>query len=92
MKAVQNHIGDMDQKPMSVHLRPGKYLVYALAPGYGRITVPVLIIGARQTDVYLEREGMPALQKVKIPESELVHLPDGRVLGRRAEADQKVNN
>ncbi len=89
VKAVQNHVGDMDQKPMSVSLPAGRYLVYAIASGYGRVPVPVLISSSRLTVVYLERDGMPEMEKKAIPDSEWVRLPDGRVIGRLAEEDQQ---
>jgi len=79
---VQNHVGLEDQKPMTVPLPQGRYVVYARAEGYGRVTVPILIAASRTTVVFLEGKGLP--EAPELPEAEVVRLPDGRPVGRRA--------
>ena len=49
VKGVQNHVGLQDQKPMTVPLPQGRYVVYAQAEGYGRVTVPIAIAASRTT-------------------------------------------
>ena len=79
---VQNHVGLQDQKPMTVPLPQGRYVVYAQAEGYGRVTVPIAIAASRTTVVFLEGKGLP--EASELPEAEVVRLPDGRPVGRRA--------
>ena len=43
VKSVQNHVGLQDQRPMTVPLPPGQYVVYARAEGQGRVKVPVVM-------------------------------------------------
>lgn len=82
VRGVQNHVGLQDQKPMTVALPQGRYVVYAQAEGYGRVTVPVVIAGSRTTVVFLEGKGLP--EASELPDAEVVRLPDGRPVGRRA--------
>ena len=81
-KGVLNHAGADDQKPMTVPLPPGRYAVYAQAEGFGQVTVPVLIVSARMTVVFLEGKGLPEADA--LPQSEVVRLPNGLPVGRRA--------
>jgi len=82
VRGVQNHIGSADQRPMTVHLPPGRYVVYARAEGHGRVTVPVVIVASRMTVVCLEGKGLA--EAGELPSTEVVRLPDGRAAGRRA--------
>jgi hypothetical protein len=82
VRGVQHHIGSADQRPMTVPLPPGRYVVYARAEGHGRVTVPVFIVASRMTLVYLEGKGLPEAEE--LPAAEVVRLPDGRAAGRRA--------
>lgn len=82
VKGVQNHVGPADQKPMTIHLPAGRYVVYAIAEGQGRVTVPVVIVASRTTVVHLEGKGLP--EAAELPATEVVRLPDGRAAGRRA--------
>jgi hypothetical protein len=84
VKGVVNRTGMTDQRPMTVSLPAGRYRVYAPSEGYGLVEVPVTIVASRETAVHLERGGMNLLGDV--PESDCVRLPDGRVVGRRAES------
>ncbi len=82
VKGVQNHVGLQDQQPMTVSLPQGRYVVYAQAEGDGRVTVPIAIVASRTTLVFLEGKGLP--EAAELPEAEVVRLPDGRPVGRRA--------
>jgi hypothetical protein len=84
VKGVQNHVGSDDQRPMTVPLPPGRYVVYALAEGWGRVTVPVTIVAGRLTVVFLAGKGLP--EAPELPKAEVIWLPDGRAAGRRAPA------
>ena len=80
---VINHVGQDDNRPMTIQIPPGFYFVYAESDRFGQLKVPVFVVGNKTTVVYLEGAGMPHADG--IPESQLVRLPDGRVAGRRAE-------
>ena len=80
---VINHVGQDDNRPMTIQIPPGFYFVYAESDRFGQVKVPVFVVGNKTTLVYLEGAGMPHADG--IPESQLVRLPDGRVAGRRAE-------
>jgi len=80
---VINHVGQDDNRPMTIEIPPGFYFVYAISDRFGQVKVPVFIVASKTTVVYLEGAGMP--HPGSIPESQLVRLPDGRVAGRRAE-------
>jgi hypothetical protein len=82
VQGVQNHVGLQDQKPMTVPLPQGRYVVYAQAEGHGRVTLPIAIVASRTTVVFLEGKGLP--EATELPEAEVVRLPDGRPVGRRA--------
>ena len=79
---VVNHVGEDDNRPMTIQIPPGFYIVYAESDRFGQVKVPVWVVGNKTTSVYLEGAGMPHAEAV--PESQLVRLPDGRVAGRRA--------
>lgn len=82
-KWVQNHIGTMDESPTVVKLPAGNYKVLAEADGFGRVTVPVVIKWGKLTEVNLETWG-----RKKTPvtnEAAVVQLPNGYVVGWRAE-------
>ncbi len=85
-KGVANHVGPDDQKPMTVELPPGRYRVYALVQGFGQVEVPVVIDSMQLTLVYLGRWGRPPPAIGQLPAAEAVQLPDGRVVGRRAQS------
>lgn len=80
---VINHVGEDDNRPMTIEIPPGFYFVYAISDRFGQVKVPVFIVASKTTVVYLEGAGMP--HTGGIPESQLVRLPDGRIAGRRAE-------
>lgn len=82
VQGVPNRVGLMDQSPTTIRLPPGRYVVYARAEGYGRLAVPVLIVSSRLTLVWLRTPGLPEADAV--PATELVRLPNGLPVGRRA--------
>src|SRR5579864_4779353 len=51
---VRNHLGDMDQSPTRVTLPVGHYNVVAESTSYGRVTVPIVVLGGRETDIHLD--------------------------------------
>jgi hypothetical protein len=71
-----------DAPPHEIKLTAGRYLVSVPTPGYGQVTVPVVIVVNEVTPLYLDRSGMG--NKDALPESELSRLPDGRIAGRAA--------
>lgn len=82
-KHVPNRIDTTDESPMVVVLPAGNYKIVARADGYGRITVPVVINGGTLTEVNLE-----TWNRKKTPpnnEAAVVQLPNGYVVGWRAE-------
>lgn len=83
LQKVHNDSGIMWSGPKEVRLSPGNYRVAARANGFGLVTVPVLIAANRTTAVHLEGggswPGRPATA------AEAVRLPDGQVVGWRAE-------
>jgi hypothetical protein len=83
VQGVANSSGHTDQRPATVELPGGAYLVYAQSERFGQVKVPVQIVGSRLTVVHLEGTGMRFTGN--IPESELVRLPDGIVAGRRVD-------
>jgi hypothetical protein len=64
------------------NLPAGEYLVSVPTPGYGQVTVPVVIVAGQQTPLHLTRLGMR--NNDALPEIDLSRLPDGRIVGRRA--------
>jgi len=70
--------------PRELNLPAGQYLVSVPTPGYGQVTVPVVIVAGQQTPLHLDRAGMG--NRDALPDSELSRLPDGRIVGRRAYA------
>jgi hypothetical protein len=84
VRAVANHVGITDQRPMTTPLPPGQYRVLARADAHGLVTVPVVVQGGMLTEVFLERTGMEVPPGVV--DADLVRLPDGTVAGYRAKA------
>lgn len=82
VRSVVNSVGPNDQKPMTVGLPPGNYVVHGNAEGYGRVKVPVTVAASRLTEVHLEFTDLP--DREKLAPDDRVLLPDGRVIGRRA--------
>jgi len=80
---VINHVGEDDNRPMTIEIPPGIYVVYAQSDRFGQVKAPVLIVANKTTAVYLEGRGMP--NPGEVSKADLVLLPDGRIAGRRAE-------
>jgi len=78
VKFVPNHIGNMDESPTLVSVNAGNYNVVAQSSAYGRVTVPVVIEGGRQTIVHLDRQWQPAKSAAS---NDLVRFPDGEAIG-----------
>jgi hypothetical protein len=81
-RSVMNQQGVYRGDPAKVILPPGKYRVTARANGFGQVTIPVLIAADRTTAIHLEG-GSPEGKPNGSPE-QLVTLPDGTVVGWRA--------
>jgi hypothetical protein len=75
---VRNHIGDMDEMPTRVTLPVGQYYVIAQSTSYGRVTVPVIIRGGKETDLHLDHKWQPSPD---ISSNAVVRLPDGEPVG-----------
>ena len=75
---VRNHIGDMDETPTRVTLPVGHYNVVAQSTSYGRVTVPIIVRGGKETDLHLDHMWQPS---PNIVSNSLVHLPDGEPVG-----------
>jgi hypothetical protein len=85
VQAVHNDTGKLLEGPRTVELPEGNYRVIARANGYGTVTVPVTIKPNRLTMVHLEG-GTWWPSRSTIFESEPVRLPDGQIVGWRADA------
>jgi len=75
---VANHLGNMDETPMTVSMPSGQYNVVAESSSYGRVTVPVVIRPNRTTIIRLDRSGRPSKDGST---NSLVRLPNGEVVG-----------
>ena len=85
VQAVHNDTGKLLEGPRTVELPVGNYRVIARANGYGTVAVPVTIKATQLTTVHLEGgTWWPA--KSAIFQSEPVRLPDGQIVGWRADA------
>ena len=82
VERFQNAAVNEDAPPFEFSLRAGQYLVSVPTPGYGQVTVPVVIVAGDITPLYLNRTGM--MNKDDLPESELSRLPNALIVGRRA--------
>lgn len=69
--------------PDRVSLPPGNYIVVASATGYSKVTAPVVIKDGKTTDVHLDGSAPPIGREA--PVSDVVRLPDGTIVGWRAE-------
>jgi hypothetical protein len=80
LRTVSNDSGLAVAMPAVVTLPPGAYRVVARANGFGEVTVPVIVTAGRTTTIHLEGgRAKPA------DAEEMVRLPDGRVVGWRAD-------
>jgi hypothetical protein len=86
-KSVNNNAGTVELHPQQVELPAGRYLVVAQANGYGRVTVPVTIIGRQNTILHLEGGGFWP-NEFGFNHTNTVRLPNGEIVGWRANAEQ----
>lgn len=85
VRFVRNRGGNTDESPESVRLPVGRYHVIARCPGYGMVEIPVIVVRQDVTVVNLENRGHPpATDGI-----EVVRLPNGWPVGRRAEQSGK---
>jgi hypothetical protein len=85
VRSVVNHIGD-GESPAVIMLPSGHYRVVAQAAGFGLVTVPVVVMANRLTEVFLGRNGMPFGKEQ--PEDKVARLAPGeRVIGWLAPPD-----
>jgi hypothetical protein len=82
-KWVANHAGDMDETSQSASVPAGAYQVVAESEDYGRVRVPVVIEAGRTTEVHLEGKGSWKPRKQPSDDTDLVHFPDGEMVGWR---------
>ena len=90
VRKVHNDTGTILEGPVQVELPSGYYRIVARANGYGEVTVPVAIKGAKTTVVHLEGGGSWR-NRAEMIRANAVRLPDGRVVGWRA-APYSSNN
>jgi len=86
LRKVHNNSGTVFQDVVSVNLPPGQYSVVARANGYGYLTVPVIIDANHSTVLHLEggdKWGDDSL----FNQTNSVRLPDGQIVGYRADAN-----
>ncbi len=79
LKEVKNALFPQDEQPVAVKLATGSYLVEALADGYERVRIPVVIEAGRLTTLYLESSKRPLIGK----STDWVRLSGGNVVGWR---------
>jgi hypothetical protein len=91
VQTVHNTNGTSFEGPKQVNLPPGTYRVVAHANGYGLVTVPVVLESNRTTTVHLEG-GFVGGSKSSLEQSKQVRLPDGQIVGARADADKMAQH
>jgi hypothetical protein len=92
LQTVHNDNGTAVGSPKEVLLPAGRYQIVARANGYGAVTVPVVVGTNQTTTVHLEG-GNPWGSKAPSAQANPVRLPDGQIVGWRADArsaDQTV--
>ena len=86
IKSVSNNAGTVQLHPQKVDLPAGKYVVVAKAAGGIRVTVPVVIASCQTTVLHLDdNDFQPG--ETGFDQTNAVHLPDGRIVGWRAVAE-----
>lgn len=86
IKSVSNNAGTVQLHPQTVELPAGKYVVISTADGGIRITVPVVIASHQTTVLHLDgADFQPG--ETGFNQTNSVHLPDGRIVGWRAVAE-----
>lgn len=82
LKKIHNNDNTMLQRPVGVGMPAGTYTVQARANGYGLVSVPVMIQAGQSTVVHLE--GGANFGNRPASDTNMVRLPDGRIVGWRA--------
>jgi hypothetical protein len=85
VRYIRNHLGRMDGVPTVIPIPAGSYQIQADAEHYGRVTFPIEIIAGRTSVVHLEAELKQS--EAPHPNSQLVRLPSGQVVGWREPAE-----
>ncbi len=83
-KQVSNSLGPRSEIPVTVKLPKGSYSVVAQSEIVGAVTIPVVVETGKTTELHLEREKDWKRVAVNARESDLVRLPNGQVIGYRA--------
>lgn len=83
LKYVSNKVSAITEDPATVSLPPGKYNAVAKAAAFGMVTVPIVIKAGKTTFVHLDGSELTGGQQT--PTNDFVCLPDGLVIGWRAE-------
>ena len=82
IRHVSNSVGHYAQRPRSIRLPPGQYLVKAQAKDYLIAVVPVVIEPGRTTRVHLDAKWRPP---AAVSKNEIVSSPDGNPIGWRVD-------
>jgi hypothetical protein len=89
VKNVANAIGTHDEDPSLVQLPVGKYVVLAEAQHYGMVKIAAVIEPGQLTKIDLQYDW-----KLRAPPgnaADWVRLPNGQVIGWRADGSPKAN-
>lgn len=85
LRSVTNRNAPFGRAPATVQLPVGRYKVVAIAPKFGLISIPVVIANSQTTVVDLISEVYPPADKLQPDAREWVQLPDGQIIGTKAE-------
>jgi hypothetical protein len=83
LRKVDNRTGSFDQEPVTVTLPAGEYSLRARATNVGWVSVPVVIQAGRTTVVHLD--GRRRASQGAASADHWVRLPDGQIVGSRAD-------
>ena len=83
LKWVSNNAGTVQLHPQTIELPSGEYIVVAKADGGIRVTVPVVIASHQTTVLHLDGTDFQPVDG-GLNQTNLVHLPNGRIVGWRA--------
>ncbi len=85
LKGVSNNAGTVQLHPQTIELPEGKYVIVAKADGDIHVTVPVVIASHQTTVLHLDgNDFQPG--ETGFNQTNSVRLPDGRIVGWRAAA------
>jgi hypothetical protein len=85
LRSVHNNVGNGVPHPEQIELPPGRYHVLADSAGYGRIKVPVAIVGGQTTVLHLDSNDFRP-QNDGLSATNSVRLPNGNIIGWRLAA------